>query len=229
MVPSLHRRVANSIMYYTSKAVTANDRRHRLSDEEVVDRVRAGDTALYEVLIERYQRRLYCIALRILRNDSEAEDALQDAHMLALKRLDQFAGRSSFYTWMARITMNEAFMKIRGRARVERLQNAASLPGTFGFMAPPPPDPERQAFDRELDHAMASSMNALPDSYRMVFQLREMDEQSTSETAASLGLSEECVKTRLHRARELMRKRLRRTTSHVPGGRHETASHCMVN
>lgn len=200
-----------------------------MTDEQVVDRIRAGETALYEILIDRYHRRLYCIALRILRNDAEAEDAVQDAHLLALKRLNQFAGRSSFFTWMARITMNEAFMRIRGRTRLERLEAAASVPGVFGFMAPPPRTPEQQALDGEIDRVLEVSVRGLPEAYRMVFRLREMDEHTTAEAALALGITEECVKTRLHRARELLRKRLRRTA-----GRHSPASYpqpglCSVN
>ncbi len=189
----------------------SRDVRHRLTDEEILDRVRAGETALYEILMQRYHRRLYCIALRILRNDAEAEDAVQEAHLLALKRLDQFAGRSSFFTWMARITMNEAFMRIRGRTRLERLEAAASAPGAFGFMAAPARNPEQQALDGELDRVLETGVRGLPEPYRVVFRLREMDEHTTAEAAIVLGITEECVKTRLHRARELLRKRLRRT------------------
>lgn len=179
-----------------------------LSDEEVLNRVRAGDVESYEILIDRYQHRLYCLAMRILKNDAEAEDALQDAHLLALTRLDQFAGRSNFFTWIARITMNEALMRIRGNSRSARLETAACATGEYRFMAAPPRDPERQAFDVELGEALESTLGTMPEAYRAVFRMREMDEKSTAEAACLLGVTEECVKTRLHRARELLRRRL---------------------
>jgi RNA polymerase sigma-70 factor, ECF subfamily len=184
--------------------------KRNLTDEELVDRVRGGETSFYGILIGRYHRRLYCVALRILRNDAEAEDALQDAYILALTRLDQFAGRSSFYTWMARITMNEAFTRIRSRQRAQKLKAAAESPVNVHLFFARVPSPEQQAFHSELDSALETSVRSLPDHYRTVFTLREIDEMTTAEAACSLGITEECVKTRLHRARELLQKRLAR-------------------
>jgi len=178
------------------------------TDQELVERVRAGDNTLYGMLIHRYHRRLYCVALRILRNDADAEDALQDAYILGLTRINQFAGRSSFYTWMARITMNEAFTRIRGRRRAERLETAASAPGNAHHLFAGVPTPEAAMFDREIDHAFTSSVRALPENYRKVFAMRELEELSTAEAASRLGVTEECIKTRLHRAREFLKRRL---------------------
>lgn len=175
-----------------------------------MDRVRAGETPLYGILIGRYHRRLYCVALRILRNDAEAEDALQDAYILALTRLEQFAGRSSFYTWMARITMNEAFTRIRSRQRVQKLLAEVESPANVHRFFSHVPSPEQQAFHRELDKVFTTSVRSLPDHYRTVFTMREIEEMTTAEAATSLGITEECVKTRLHRARELLQKRLAR-------------------
>jgi RNA polymerase sigma-70 factor (ECF subfamily) len=189
-------------------AKTGTLAKRNLTDEELVDRVRAGETSLYGILVDRYHRRLYCVALRILKNDAEAEDALQDAYILAFTRLDQFAGRSSFYTWMARITMNEAFTRIRGRQRTQRLQTAVESPANFRRLFPSAPSPEQQAFHSELDAAFENSVRTLPELYRKVFAMREIDEMSTAEAASSLGITEECVKTRLHRARELMKQRM---------------------
>lgn len=184
--------------------------RRGFSDEELVDRVRAGHSAMFGVLIDRYHRRLYCLALRILRNDAEAEDALQDAYVLALTRLDQFAGRSSFFTWMARITMNEAFTRIRQRQRTQRLAAAVESPGNAHRIYAPVESPEQGAIRREMDKLLASGVRNLPERYRTVFAMRELEELSTMDAARSLGVTEECVKTRLHRARELLKKRLAR-------------------
>ncbi len=181
-----------------------------LTDEELIDRVRAGETSMYGTLTGRYHRRLYCLALRILKNDAEAEDALQDAYILALTRLNQYAGRSSFYTWMARITMNEAFTRIRARRRAQRLEAAVESPANHHHFFAHVPNPEQQAFQNEFRRAFTISVRSLPDRYRSVFTMREIQEMSTAEAACSLGITEECVKTRLHRARELLQRRLAR-------------------
>ncbi len=199
---------------YSSR--TAANRRRTISDDEVLTLVRSGHTEHYQILIDRYQHRLYCLAMRIVKNDAEAEDTVQDAHVLALTRLEQFAGRSSFFTWMARITMNEALMRLRRRSRGERLESALSHGSTHRFMAAAPRDPERQMFESELEQALEASIAGMPESYQLVFRLRELDERTTAETARSLGVSEECVKTRLHRARELLRRRLARRLRRMP-------------
>lgn len=191
-------------------AKTGSTATRNQTDQELVDGARAGNTALYGVLVDRYHRRLYCLALRILKNDAEAEDALQDAYILAMTRLDQFAGRSSFFTWMARITMNEAFTRIRGRRRVQRLAAALESPGNLRRLFPSVETPEQQAIHVELSGVLESSVRALPERYRRVFAMREMDELSTNEAARTLGITEECVKTRLHRARELIKSRVAR-------------------
>lgn len=183
-------------------------RTRAMSDEELVTRVRDGEKALYGALVDRYHRRLYCVALRILKNDAEAEDALQDAYVQGLKCLDQFAGRSSFFTWIARITMNEAFSRIRGRRRAECLHSAVSAPGNVHMVFASVPNPEQQAMRTEMDRVLLTSIGTLPECYRQVFTIREIEELSTAETATTLGLSEECVKTRLHRARELLKRKL---------------------
>jgi RNA polymerase sigma-70 factor, ECF subfamily len=180
----------------------------QLTDEELLKRVCAGDTALYGTLVKRYHTRLYCLALRILKNEADAEDATQEAYILALTRIHQFAGRSSFFTWMARITMNEAFSRIRGRHRSQRLETALSSPGDFERLYSPVATPEQLTSRQELSHVLDNSVRSLPPGYRTVFELREIEEATTSEAARSLGLSEECVKTRLHRARELLRRRV---------------------
>jgi RNA polymerase sigma-70 factor (ECF subfamily) len=178
------------------------------TDEELLGRVLAGETALYGILIGRYHTRLFCLALRILRNEADAEDALQEAYIMAMTRLRQFAGRSSFFTWIARITMNEALTRIRGRRRRQRIEEAVASPGDFHRVYAPVATPEQLASRRELDGVLRNSMRALPEGYRRVFEMREIEEVSTADAARSLGLSEECVKTRLHRARALLRRRI---------------------
>lgn len=188
---------------------TPSDSRRVFPEEALLERVRAGDTALYEVLMRRYERPLRSLVRHILGSDDEVQDILQDAHLRAMTRLDQFAGRSSFYTWLARIAINEALGHLRSRRRFPLLD---SVPVPIDHRGAPfvsrVRDPEKQAFDRELRQAIGSAVATLPERYRKVFVLRVIDELDVLETADRLGLSGECVKTRLHRARRLLRERL---------------------
>ena len=182
------------------------------TDEELVARARTGDSAPFGILIGRYHSRLYGMVLRILRNEADAEDAVQDACLLGFTRLEQFAGRSSFFTWMARIAMNEAFSRVRRHRRREILHSEAGSPANLQFAFAGAPTPEQQAIDREMYGVLRSSVRALPESYREVLAMHEFEEVGTVEAAASLGLTVECVKTRLHRARELLRRKFHTRT-----------------
>lgn len=190
-----------------------------LSDDEVLSRVRAGDTHLYGVLVDRYRPRLRRIASGILRDDAEAEDAVQDAYARAFFHLHQFAGRSSFATWLTRIAIFEA---VGRRRRRRHLPEAALLAESDGqrirTVRSPAPDPERQALDQELRAALHDLAGMLPKGYRSVFVLREIEDMSAVEAARTLRLSPECVKTRLHRARILLRGKIRRR---IEGGNAE--------
>lgn len=180
-----------------------------LSDEEVVARVRGGETALYEVLMRRYNQRVYRVARSILRNDAEAEDVMQDAYVRAYQHLDQFAGRAGFATWLTRIAVHEALARARRSNRWESLDDESepaqdeAAPRSSGDR-----DPERAMFDREMKTLLESAIERLPRDYRTVFVLREVEGMSTAETAESLGVSEDVIKTRLHRARGLLRDSL---------------------
>jgi RNA polymerase sigma-70 factor (ECF subfamily) len=173
-----------------------------LPDEEVVGRVRAGDRAQFEVLMRRYNQRLYRIVRSILRDEAETEDVLQQTYLNAYTHLDQFARRASFATWLTRIAVHEALARRqRQAAALPRAGDAAviaALPSSF-------PDPEREALTAELKGLLEASIDALPDTYRCVFVMREVEGLSTAETAAGLTISEDVVKTRLHRARAMLR------------------------
>jgi len=178
-----------------------------LSDEEVVARVRRGETALFEVIMRRYNQRLYRAARAILRDDGEAEDVVQEAYVRAFTHLGQFAGRAAFATWLTRIAVHEALARARRRGLLRPLGDE----GTEGddmtaFRSAA--DVEKEAAGRELGRMLEAAIEALPDPFRAVFVLREIEEMSTAETAAVLELREETVKTRLHRARALLRRAL---------------------
>jgi RNA polymerase sigma-70 factor (ECF subfamily) len=175
-----------------------------LSDEEVVERVRSGEIELFELLMRRYNQRLYRIARAVLRDDGEAEDVTQEAWVRAFTHLDQFAGRAKFATWLTRIALYEAWGRARRRRRFESIDTVPSEREAMRKSSTGQ-DPERETFDREIGKVLETAIDALPQAYREVFVLREMEALSTAETAACLDLTEEAVKTRLHRARALLR------------------------
>jgi len=178
-----------------------------LTDADVVARVRAGETALFEILMRRHNQRVYRVARAVLKDETEAEDVMQQAYINAFTHLDQFAERAQFSTWLTRITVHEALARRRRRkaqatiSTADRDQHGEVMESLTALE----PDPERQAYAAELGHVLESAIDGLPDTYRIVFMLREVEGLSTSETAAGLSLGEEAVKTRLHRARVMLR------------------------
>ena len=188
---------------------TLNGRDAR-SDRDVVARVRAGDLDLFEVLMRRYNQRLYRTAFSVLRDDAQAEDVVQETWVRAYTHLDQFQERALFSTWLTRIALYEAWSRARKGRRFVRSEPGAQGEGKT-IMSDPiseEGDPERRAAERETARILETAIDRLPDRYRSVFMLREIEELSTAETAESLELSEEAVKTRLHRARRLLRREL---------------------
>jgi RNA polymerase sigma-70 factor (ECF subfamily) len=178
------------------------------TDEEVIERVKAGDTALYEIIMRRYNQRLYRVARAILRDDSEAEDVLQDAYVRAYQHLDQFAGRAPFSSWLTRIAVHEALRRLRWRNRNQQLEDAEHDEKSSMNVIETSLDPEQSASIGELGHLLEEALLNLPDQYRTVIMMRDVEEMNTSETAEALDLSEENVKVRLHRGRAMMREEL---------------------
>src|SRR5262245_39857679 len=179
-----------------------------LSDEQVVARVLAGQTALFEVLMRRHNERLYRTARAILRDDNEAEDVMQQAYVNAYSHLRQFDGRSKFSTWLTRIAVHEALARARRRGRYMSMnQENPSASQTYS-PHDVSPDPERLAIARELGALLESAIDQLPDGTREVFVLRQLDDMRTDEVAEALGVSEAVVKTRLSRARAALRRDL---------------------
>src|SRR5262249_40093272 len=185
-------------------------------DSEVVDRVRRGETDLFEVLMRRYNQRLYRAARSVFPTDSgEAEDVVQDAWVRAFTHLAQFEGRSSLATWLVRITLHEAWARARRLRRNRPLMDVeadarAGVPGKESIMdnPSPAPDPESEAAGTEMRSILEAAVASLPETYRTVFVLREVEDMSTEETAESLELTTDAVKTRLHRARGLLRQEI---------------------
>jgi RNA polymerase sigma-70 factor, ECF subfamily len=176
-----------------------------LSDEEIVSRVLDGDKPLFEVLMRRHNERVYRAARAIVRDDHEAEDVMQEAYVNAYTHLSQFGGRAKFSTWLTKIAVYEALGRAKRRGRYEPLDDH-SLERLMPTTAPP--DPERQAFGRELAALLESAVDSLADGYREVFMLREIEGLSTAEVARILDVSEDVVKTRLSRARHAIQRDL---------------------
>src|SRR4051794_36126816 len=176
-----------------------------LTDEEIVDRVRAGETALYEVIMRRYNQRLYRIARAILHNDAEAEDVMQDAYVRAYTHLGQFAARSPFSSWLTRIAVNEALARRRSSKRQQEV-DATEFDGEISMQnLYKSPDPEQNASGAQLRNFLEQAVLDLPEQYRTVIMLRDIEELSTAETADALDLTVENVKIRLHRGHGMIR------------------------
>jgi RNA polymerase sigma-70 factor (ECF subfamily) len=182
-----------------------------LPDVEIVRRVRAGETALFEILMRRHNQRVYRAVRAVVKDEADVEDVMQQAYINVFTHLYQFEERSQFSTWLMSIALHEAF----GRRRKTRLSESTAWirfdvgddRGDVGdALASPEADPERQAYAQELHRALEAAVDTLPETYRTVFMLRDIEGLSTSETGEGLGLGEEAVKTRLHRARVIVRR-----------------------
>lgn len=179
-----------------------------LSDEEVVERVLAGDTALYEVVMRRYNTRLYRVARSILKNDGQAEDVMQDAYVRAFQYLGQFAGRAKFSTWLTRIAVHEALARAHKAKRFEEWDDMnENMQGEIGAAALKL-NPESETASVEMNNILERAIESLPEQYRAVVMMRDVEEMTTAETAECLSLTEDNVKIRLHRAHGMLRKEL---------------------
>lgn len=185
-----------------------------LADAGLVTRVRAGDPAGFEKIMRRHNRRLYRLARGILRNDSEAEDVVQEAYVRSYEKLDDFVGPNGFGAWLGKIVVNEALGRLRKRGRVISFDD--HVKGFDGgadchrveTMIAPQPDPERLAASGELRRLIEDAIDTLPDDFRTVFVLRAVEGLTVFETAQYLSILPATVKTRFHRARRLLQAAL---------------------
>ncbi|HEV8629363.1 MAG TPA: RNA polymerase sigma factor [Thermoanaerobaculia bacterium] len=180
-----------------------------LADDEVVARVRDGDAPLFEVLMRRYNQRLYRLVRPLLGDDDEAADVLQEAWVRAYQHLDQFAGRARFSTWVSKIAIYQAYARTRARRRLVPVATVDEAAGEAAF-TPTPVSPESASEHRELADLLRAAVERLPAPLRLVFVLRAIEELSTQETAEVLAISPQNVKVRLHRARAALRGDLER-------------------
>jgi RNA polymerase sigma-70 factor (ECF subfamily) len=191
-----------------SAAVAAITGAAQLTDETIVQRVLAGETPLFEVLMRRHNEQVYRAARAILRDEHEAEDVMQEAYVNAYVHLAQFDGRAKFSTWLTKIAVYEALARAKKRGRWQSLDEMPVEPLRNAMSRTSSENPERQAFGRELGALIESAVDRLGDGYREVFMLRQVQGLSTAETAEALSLSEDVVKTRFSRARSALREDL---------------------
>ena len=178
----------------------------------LVHAAKGGDIQAFDQLVSRYDRRIFKIAQYIVQNREEAEDVVQDSFMKAYANLSGFRGDSRFYTWLVRIVVNDALMKIRRRRVAQTVSldddQKESDRGAVLQIADSSPDPEQALHQKELRQTLASGIQHLKPGLRAVFVLRDVQGLSILETAAALGISVPLVKTRLLRARLALRKRV---------------------
>lgn len=183
-------------------------------DAALVGRVLDGDERAFEQIMRRYNRRLYRIARSIVKDDLEAEDVVQESYVRAFANLEQFVGPDGFASWLGRIAVNESLKRMARRGRLIALQDEAAGDGTehpeliMARMMSGLPDPEELAANGEIRRLIENAVDALPDAFRTVFVLRDVEQLNTAETASALNLRQETVKTRLHRGRALLQKAL---------------------
>ena len=189
----------------------------------LVERVRGGDISAYDTLVRKYERQIFRIAQHITQNREDAEDVMQDAFLKAYEKLDQFQGNSKFYTWLVRIAVNESLMRLRkrrtgkmvshGRGSADRRGQHAPRLCRLGAQSGAKLQPGRAG------EILKKTIQGLPQGFRVVFVLRDVEGLSTEETAETLGLSIPAVKSRLLRARLQLRERLTPLLSQEnPGG-----------
>jgi RNA polymerase sigma-70 factor (ECF subfamily) len=170
----------------------------------IIDRIRAGDVSSYAALFQRYNQRVFRAVRSILRDEPESEDVVQQAWVAALENLDRFRGDAAFATWLTRIAVNEALTRHRRRRRMSRLLESVAELGLIELE----PSPEQEAASGEIRSRLEAAIDGLPSGYRTVFVLREVEGLDTDETAVCLGLRQETVRVRLHRARRMLQDSL---------------------
>jgi len=187
----------------------------QLPDPALAARVAAGDRDAIRVLVKRHNQTLFRTARAILREDGEAEDAVQEAYVKAIRGIGGFRSDAKLSTWLTRIVVNEALGRLRGRKRAAEVIPLAADIDAEGEMRDAPdevsPTPETAALRAEARRIMEDRIDDLPDSFRTVFVLRAVEEMSVEETAAALGIPEATVRSRFFRARSQLRESLSRS------------------
>jgi RNA polymerase sigma-70 factor (ECF subfamily) len=185
-----------------------------LADERsLVERAKSGDQSAFRAIMEQNNRRLYRVARAVMKDDTEAEDVVQETYLRAFFNLSKFRGESSLSTWLTRIVLNEALGRKRKQRAMMTLETVETAQETSAQIIQFPAmttetDPERSAAQHEIRQLLERAIDALPEPFRVVFVMRDVEEISIEEAAIHLGIRPETVKTRLYRARRLLRQSL---------------------
>jgi RNA polymerase sigma-70 factor, ECF subfamily len=195
------------------KAVPTEVPRQEIDDAALAARVLAGDSAAFELVMRRHNRRLYRVARAMLRDSAEAEDALQDAYLAAFQAMGNYRGEASLATWLSRVVVNQCLGRLRRQARRDNIVPMVSMEGAeeqeHAAMPSENFDAPEQAFARkELRAVLERKLDELPEAFRTVFMLRCVEELSVEETAQILNIPEATVRTRQFRARGMLRASL---------------------
>jgi len=174
---------------------------NQVPDEEIIKRITTGEKQLFEIIIRRYNQRLYRIGMSILGNDQEVEEAMQASYISAYEHLPQFAYRAAFGTWLTRIMLNQCYKARRDHIRV--LSTRQDSENIINMKTP-----ENVMASKELSRVLENAITQLPEKYRLVFVLREIEDLSVRETAEIAGIQESNVKVRLNRAKTMLRENL---------------------
>ena len=181
--------------------------------EQAAARVATGDTAAFQIIVSGTSDRLVRLAARLLGNVSDAEDVVQEAYVRAFTHLESFRGDSSLSTWLSRIAMNEALGRLRRRrpaVELDSLPQGALEAQIIQFPLAAGDDPEKSMAQREIQHVVEHAIDELPEAFRLVFITRVIEGMNVEETAEILSLKPETVKSRLHRARTMLRDNVER-------------------
>jgi RNA polymerase sigma-70 factor (ECF subfamily) len=211
-IPSNAQMPRNSQRIYPMRQAQTSQIAAR-TDTDLVARARNRDEAAIRAIMQSNNRKLYRLARGILRNDSEAEDVVQETYVRAFTHLDQFHGESSLSTWLSRIAINESLGRLRREkpsVQLSSLQPGALEAQIIQFPRSAAIDPEKTMAQREIQHVVEHAIDELPEPFRLVFMTRVVEGMNGEETAEILGLKPETVKTRLHRARTMLRENVER-------------------
>jgi RNA polymerase sigma factor (sigma-70 family) len=195
MIPSLHAAGAAALP---------------VDDIEIARRVAAGDRVAFDLLMRGHNRRLYRLARATMRNDAEAEEALQEAYLAAYRGIGRFRGESTLATWLSRMVLNECLGRLRKSARRQNVIPMVTSDEMDDIRADEHAVPERALMRAEMRALLERKLDELPEDFRIVFVLRSVEELSVDETAASLGIEQGTVRSRHFRARSLLRESLAR-------------------
>ena len=179
-----------------------------ISDNEIITRILQGEKNLYAVVVRRYNQRLYRVAMSIINDDAEVEDAMQSAYINAYENLGKFAFKASFATWLTRILINESLLRLKKRGKSINMNDDTMDKEMYQQHAKVVQTPVAIMLNAELKSALEKAIRQLPEKYRTVFTMREIEDMNVAETKACLEISEVNVKVRLNRAKALLKKSL---------------------